>query len=205
MSTQAGNNSITLVGRTAGDCLFSHTAHGERFWTVPMETVRLSGQKDLSNVIIAEKKLPEGGIGKGDCLAVSGQLRSYNNKTGTGSKLVITVYAQSLERCKEIENYENTVYLSGNICKPPIYRKTPLGREICDLMIAVKRRCARADYLPCIAWGAQAKMCAELAVGSEITIKGRFQSRTYIKKTEEGEEERMAFEISIISVEISNT
>ena len=140
------------------------------------------------------------GIVCGSRLKVIGELRTYNKRTPEGNKLIISVCA------REVQEYNglpaNEVFICGTLCKAPVYRRTPLGREICDMMVAVNRRYNRADYLPCIAWGRNAKICSQFRVGSKVTISGRIQSREYIKTTPAGNETRTAYELSVANVEL---
>ena len=159
---------------------------------------RLSGQSDVPIIVANEALLRTCPVSEGQSLRVTGQLRSFNNKSGQGSKLVITVFAQSIEPGDG--TYFNRILLSGALCKKPSLRKTPLGRSICDLILAVNRHYGRADYLPCIAWGQTAMQIAEMDVGDRLTIEGRVQSRTYTKQLETGSEERTAFEVSVMQL-----
>ena len=150
-------------------------------------------------VIVASEALLRGcPVEEGQSLRIVGQLRSFNNKSGQGNRLVITVFAQSIEPGDG--SYFNRILLSGVLCKQPTLRRTPLGRSICDMILAVNRRYGRADYLPCIAWGKVAAKIAEMQVGDRLTLEGRVQSRTYIKQTDAGSEERTAFEVSIMQL-----
>jgi single-stranded DNA-binding protein len=184
-----------------GEPEFSHTNHGEDFFRFPLRTYRLSGAADQVNVLISRTLLETQPVHEGDRLAVEGEVRSFNNRTGTGSRLVITVLARSVLPAGE-EQDDNRLVLAGVLCKMPNYRQTPLGREICDLMLAVNRKYGRADYLPCIAWGALAQRSARLTVGDGIRLEGRLQSRSYVKLTEAGQVKRVAFEVSIMTMEL---
>jgi primosomal replication protein N len=155
---------------------------------------------DRLNVVISEEMLCRSPLKRGDEITVLGEVRSFNNKTGVGSRLVITVFSKEV-RLEQAED-ENKLALAGSLCKVPVYRKTPLGRDICDLMLAVNRRYGRTDYLPCIAWGTLARRCGELNVGDAIGLEGRLQSRTYSKHIGEEIQERTAFEISIMSMDL---
>ena len=159
-----------------------------------MEVPRLSGDSDILPVLLPEEKLPL--MGQGCCVRIQGQLRSFNNRTGVGNRLILTVYP--LEITPATGEPCNRIILSGSICKPPIFRRTPLGRSICDLMLAVPRRYGRADYLPAIAWGQLAVHTGDLQVGDSLTIDGRVQSRIYHKATGAGVEERVAYEVSVM-------
>ena len=199
MDERKNNNYAELCGIIAGSPVYSHESRGEKFYTFPLETKRLSGTADVLNVIARERiirQLMPDDAGK---VHVIGELRSFNNKRGEGSKLVITVFAQEIgfDDCEDI----NDIVLCGTICKTPNLRTTPMGRDICDFMLAVNRHYGRSDYLPCIAWGSLARTCAELEVGDSLTLTGRLQSRTYRKLIGDREEERTAYEISVIALE----
>ncbi|MBR2490001.1 MAG: single-stranded DNA-binding protein, partial [Ruminiclostridium sp.] len=155
---------------------------------------RLSGREDLLNILLPHT-LEEGFPRPGDYVEVAGQIRSFNNRTGVGNRLVITVLARSILPTQEEPC--NQVLLGGTLCKPPVLRRTPLGRDICDLLLAVNRKYRRADYLPCIAWGSVALACSRLEVGDPLLLEGRLQSRTYWKTIGEDTQERTAYEISI--------
>ena len=192
-------NRVVLRGTAAGEATLSHQVHGLDFYRFPLSVPRLSGREERLNILLPAppegKALPQ----PGDYLEVTGEVRSFNNRSGVGSRLVVTVLARSVlpgvgEPC-------NQVWLRGTLCKPPILRRTPLGRDICDLLLAVNRRYRRADYLPCIAWGLLAQECGEMTTGDHLWLNGRLQSRTYLKNLGEVTQERTAFEISISSLE----
>lgn len=199
MRTDWNENHAELVGEVEGEPVFSHTNHGEDYYRLPLRVQRLSGADDVLNLVISRSQLDECPLAPGDRLKVSGEVRSYNNKSGQGSRLVITVYVKGLERSEE--EHQNQLRLAGVLCKEPVYRRTPLGREICDLMLAVNRRYGRADYLPCIAWGSLAKRCTRLGVGSGLRLEGRLQSRNYHKVLEGVSVERVAYEISVMGMD----
>ena len=189
-------NSVQLRGTAAGEPEPSHENHGQRFCRFPLCVRRLSGQADTLYVIATEEQLEPYLPLKGQRLAVEGQLRSFNNKTGLGSKLVISVFARSLLPTEEEDL--NVIELRGVICKPPVLRRTPLGRCISDMMLAVNRRYGRADYLPCIAWGQVAMITGRMEVGDTLTLEGRVQSRIYTKVIEGEAQERTAYEVSVM-------
>ena len=192
------NNVVELCGTPAEKPIFSHTGGGEEYFTFPLEIGRLSGYIDRIN-IVARRTLLEGlEVGENPRLGVTGELRSFNNKKGGGNRLVITVLAKEIYFSDGEDS--NRVSLSGVICKPPNLRRTPMGRQISDIMLAVNRRYGRSDYLPCIAWGGMAEACAALGVGDSLSFEGRIQSRKYIKAENDTAEERTAFEVSIVSV-----
>ena len=192
-------NHISLVGLVGGPAEKSHENHGVTYVQFPLRVRRLSGAEDVLNVIAAERLLRPGLVEPGALLAVEGEVRSYNNRSGTGSKLVITVYARTLEEGEG--EHKNELTLAGVLCKPTVVRRTPLGREICDMMLAVNRKYGRADYLPCIAWGGLAAWCGQLEVGDGIKLNGRLQSREYTKEENGQSTRRTAFEVSIMSLE----
>ena len=186
-------NEVLLEGTALEAPVLSHENHGTRFYRFPLEVPRLSGTPDTLPVLLPEPLLDT--VQTEAPLRVQGQLRSFNNRSGVGNRLVLTVYAQAIqpgtgEPC-------NRILLSGALCKPPIFRRTPLGRSICDLMLAVSRRYGRADYLPVIAWGQLAVRAARLQVGDPLSLEGRVQSRAYRKVLEDGTiQERVAYEVS---------
>lgn len=188
-------NFTRLCGSMCGKPVYSHSSRSQQFYLFPLEVERLSGNRDIINVVVRQEQLaalsPEG-IGK---LWVEGQLRTFNNRHGQGAKLVITVLARELGFCDGED--ENLVQLSGTLCKTPNLRTTPMGRDICDLMLAVNRHYGRSDYLPCICWGLKAREAAGWTVGTHLALQGRIQSRRYIKLTEEGPVEKTAFEVSV--------
>ena len=188
------NNRAELRGVLAAAPAFSHTSRGERFYVFPLETRRLSGTADTINVIARESLLRSAEVLEAGRLYVAGELRSFNNKSGVGAKLVISLFAREIA-FDEGEDM-NYVSLEGTVCKPPTLRCTPLGREICDIMLAVNRRCGRSDYLPCICWGRRAREYSALGVGSRLALEGRIQSRQYIKIIDGESVEKVAFEVS---------
>ena len=188
-------NRARLCGTVMTDPAVSHANHGEEFCRFFLSVQRLSGQADLLPVVVSRRTLTENPVQVGDTVTVQGQLRSFNNKSGVGARLVIDLFARSVTAGGE---YCNHIELSGTVCKAPTLRRTPLGREICDVILAGNRRYGRADYLPCIAWGAIARETAALTVGSPMALVGRLQSRTYSKALEGGCEERIAYEVSVM-------
>jgi primosomal replication protein N len=193
------NNVVRLCGSVADKPRFSHVGGSDNYFSFPMDIERLSGFVDTVSIIVRQDMLERLEIDDSRHLAVLGEMRSYNNKRGEGSRLVISVFARELSFTDDDD--ANAVSLTGAICKRPNLRKTPMGRQICDLMIAVNRKYGRSDYLPCIAWGRLAESAAALKVGDTITLEGRLQSRRYIK-TENGVSlERTAYEVSIVSLE----
>lgn len=175
---------------------FSHENHGRKFYKFPLEVPRLSGTVDILPVIASEDILEEASVTDGDHVRIEGQIRSFNSHSEVGRKLIISVYADSMENCDG--NPENEVTLTGVLCKMPTLRRTPLGREICDMMLAVSRRYHRTDYIPCILWGRTAQEASCLPAGSKVELHGRLQSRNYIKVLEDRTEERTAYEVSVM-------
>ena len=193
-------NRICLHGRIDESPAPSHINHGVEFYRFPLRVSRLSGAEDRLQVVAPLAVLERcGSLTAGEELTVQGEVRTFNNRSGVGSRLVISAFARELRR-EEGED-ENRLELSGTLCKPPGLRSTPLGRTICDMILAVNRRYGRADYLPCIAWGSLAHHCGALSVGDQVRLNGRLQSRIYTKTLEDRTEERTAFEVSIMSLE----
>ena len=191
-------NVVLLCGTAEEEPLFSHENHGERFYRFPLCVQRLSLQADRLYILATKGQLAGLLPLSGRRLRLEGQLRSFNNRSGCGSRLVISVLARCLLEAEQEDC--NFVHLSGVICKPPVLRRTPLGRCICDVMLAVNRRYGRADYLPCIAWGQVAVTVGQMAVGGQLALEGRIQSRQYTKVLPEGAEVRTAFEVSVMQL-----
>ena len=196
-------NVVTLRGNIISPPVFSHENHNRQFYTFPLRVERLSGNEDTINVVADRQLMQQVDPNGGSCVTITGELRSFNNRSGHGSRLVITVYAFSME--EDFGEHINEVTVTGAICKPPVFRTTPLGRDICDVMLAVNRRYRRTDYLPVIVWGRTAREIAELPVGTEIKVDGRIQSRKYIKIKDGISCERTAFEISAIEVSVADS
>lgn len=193
-------NHIELCGTMETAPAFSHENHGRRFYRFLLAVERLSGTVDLLPVLASEELLEQTEVCRGEALRVTGQLRSFNRRAETGRRLVISVYAETMELCDDAP--DNRVQLTGALCREPIFRRTPLGREICDGMLAVNRPYRRTDYLPCIFWGRTARRIAALGVGSRVTLEGRLQSREYTKLLEDDTlVQRTAYEISAITAD----
>ena len=203
------NNYLTLVGKVTGEKKFSHEIYGESFYVFNLEIPRLSGNSDIIPITVSERLLKEETLQEGK------KLRSYNSYENEKNRLILTVFAKDIVELEENEVEEeeneivkketitNEVVLVGYICKKPIYRQTPFGREISDLLLAVNRAYNKSDYIPCIAWGRTARFCQNLEVGSQVKVVGRVQSRTYEKKHEDGSvETRIAYEVSVGSLEV---
>lgn len=195
---EMSRNYVELWGSVDAIPEFSHENHGERFYRFPLRVERLSGQADTPLILAPHALLERAAVVPDAPLRVVGQLRSFNNRSGVGRRLIISVLAQSIESGDG--GYFNRILLSGVLCKPPVLRRTPLGRSICDMILAVNRRYGRADYLPCIAWGQTAAQIAAFEVGARVSLEGRVQSRRYIKQTPEGSEERVAYEVSVMQL-----
>lgn len=199
MRTYWNENQGSFTGTVLDEPEFSHENHGEDYFRLPLQILRLSGAEDTLPVLVSRTQLEQLPIHAGDRLTVEGEIRSFNNRSGVGSRLVLTVFARHLAEAEGEDG--NTVILTGVLCKKPVYRHTPLGREICDLTLAVNRRYGRADYLPCISWGAVARTCAGLEVGDALRLEGRFQSREYTKNLEDQVIHRTAYEVSVMSLQ----
>lgn len=195
---QTNINRIFLRGRLAAPPVPSHANHGVEYFTFPLAVRRLSGAEDRLNVVAAREQLEALPLESDGSLTVRGEVRTFNNRSGVGSRLVVSVFARELS-WEEGED-ENRLELSGTLCKPPTLRTTPLGRTICDMILAVNRRYGRADYLPCIAWGSLAYRCGAMEVGDQLSLEGRLQSRVYTKEVDGRTQERTAFEVSIMSL-----
>lgn len=193
-------NQITLRGNLTSLPEFSHENHGRQFYRFFLEVPRLSGAVDTLPVITELAVLETLDLSGGEMLAITGQIRSHNIHIDGRRHLLIFVFASAI--AAEDGDPINEVFLEGPICREPTYRRTPLGREICDVMLAVPRAFKRADYLPCILWGRTAQEASQCHTRDRIRIYGRLQSRVYTKVTEEGAEERTAYEISALSAEI---
>lgn len=195
MDMTASNNYTKLCGVIAAAPVYSHSSRGQQFYTFPLEVQRLSGNIDTVNIIARPELLDVLIDEEHSKICVVGQLRTFNNRHGEGAKLVISVFAREIYLGSEDDC--NVVRLSGTICKVPTLRCTPMGRDICDLMVAVNRHYGRSDYLPCICWGVKAKEAAQWDVGTRLELEGRIQSRHYIKLTETGAVEKTAYEVSV--------
>ena len=206
------NNYLTLVGKVTGEKKFSHEIYGERFYIFNLSIPRLSGNADIIPITVSERLIKEETLQEGKKLLVKGQFRSYNSYENEKNRLILTVFAKDIMEVEEKEEENemvrkdivtNEVVLVGFICKKPIYRQTPFGREISDILLAVNRAYNKSDYIPCIAWGRNARFCQNLEIGSQVKVVGRVQSRMYEKKYEDGRvENRVAYEVSIGSLEV---
>lgn len=199
------NNQVTVMGEIVGDFCFSHEIFGEGFYLVDMKVKRLSESYDVIPLMVSERLIDVNGDYKGLFVAVNGQFRSYNRHEERKNRLVLSVFAREIEFVEAIEESAKTnqIYLDGYICKEPIYRKTPLGREIADVLLAVNRPYGKSDYIPCICWGRNARYANHFRVGERCAVWGRIQSREYMKKLSETDvEKRIAFEVSVSKLEL---
>ena len=198
------NNQVSIVGTIVSDFQYSHEVYGEGFYMVDVSVNRLSNFVDIIPVMVSERIVDVTKNYEENLIYVLGQFRSYNRHEEKKNRLVLSVFARELEFIEEEsdELKSNQIYLDGYICKEPIYRKTPLGREIADLLIAVNRSYGKSDYIPCICWGRNARFASGFEVGSHVEIWGRIQSREYVKKINENEtEKRIAYEVSVSKIE----
>ena len=207
----ADNNHITLVGKITDEKKFSHEIYGEKFYTFDLSVPRLSGNADIIPVTISERLFKDEDLVVDKKVKITGQFRSYNSYENERNRLILTVFAKDIEFLPNQEEevvaskdlISNEVILTGYICKTPIYRQTPFGREIADILLAVNRAYNKSDYIPCITWGRNARFCSKMEVGTEVKVIGRVQSRAYEKKHEDGTvEQKVAYEVSISNLEV---
>ncbi len=204
---QMQSNYIKIVGNIFSDLEFSHEVFGEKFYEFLMEVPRLSDTKDILPVIISERIINDINMDIGNFIVIEGQFRSYNRYEDTCNKLLLRVFVRDIyvpdeEELEEMKRHPNEVFLNGYLCKETKFRTTPFGREITDMLIAVNRSYNKSDYIPCIAWGRNARYCEKLEVGDHIKLWGRIQSRRYQKKNEhESYETKTAYEVSVTKLE----
>lgn len=197
------NNIVDIAGKIVEGCVFSHEVYGEGFYTFRISSERLSDKVDILPVTISERLIDKELLQVGAKVDIVGQLRSYNNYNSKKNRLVLTIFAREIRLMEEEETKnENQIMLNGFICKVPIYRKTPFGREISDILVAVNRAYNKSDYIPCIAWGRNARYMANLEVGANVKIWGRVQSRIYQKRIGDEVEDRVAYEVSVSKIEL---
>lgn len=202
------NNRVCIIGEVVSEFTFSHEVFGEGFYIANVSVNRLSDMVDVIPLMISERLLDVTKDYRGRKIEVSGQFRSYNRHEGVKNKLVLSIFVRELrfiedDEVPEEQSKSNQIFLDGYVCKPPIYRKTPLGREIADILVAVNRPYGKSDYIPCIAWGRNARFAGGLEVGSHLQICGRVQSREYTKKIGEEEvEKRVAYEVSVSKIDL---
>lgn len=196
------NNKIYLEGKIISDLQFSHEMYGEGFYTFNLEVPRLSDAKDILSVTVSERLIGGMELKAESEVIVEGQLRSYNKFVDGSNRLILSVFARNVEFCIEKSKNPNQIFLDGYICKQPVYRTTPFGREIADMLLAVNRSYNKSDYIPTIAWGRNSRFCQGLEVGDNIRVWGRLQSREYEKKISETETiKKIAYEVSISKME----
>ena len=196
------SNIAELCGVVLSEMEFSHKTYGEVFYTFILGVQRRSGYMDEINVMVSERLIYGNPPRMDQFLEIRGQIRTYNEMAGGKNKLNIVVFAREICPCEDYEYFENRICLEGFLWKPPVRRTSPLGREICDMMVAVNRMYNKSDYIPCIAWGRNAGYGSQLSVGTKLMLEGRLQSREYKKKLEDGSvETRKAFEVSVLKLE----
>ena len=201
------NNQVTVMGEIVSKFMYSHEIFGEGFYMVDVRVQRLSASYDIIPVMMSERLIDVTADYQGMLICVNGQFRSYNRHEERKNKLVLSVFAREIEFLEEVEESSRTnqIFLDGYICKPPVYRKTPLGREIADVLLAVNRPYGKSDYIPCICWGRNARYASNFKVGDRCMIWGRIQSREYMKKLEDDQvEKRVAFEVSVSKLELQD-
>lgn len=199
------NNQVTIAGEVVSDFTFSHEIYGENFFLVNIAVSRLSDSCDIIPVMVSDRLMDVKGDYKGCILQASGQFRSYNRHEETKNRLVLSVFARevSFVEIPEGEQNPNHIFLDGYVCKKPVYRKTPLGREIADVLLAVNRPYGKSDYIPCICWGRNARYVSNLETGTCLKVSGRIQSREYEKKLADGTKDvRTTYEVSVSKIEV---
>ena len=198
------NNQVTIMGKVATEFSFSHEVFGEGFYMVEVEVKRLSNSEDRIPLMISERLIDVTQDYTGEYIMVHGQFRSYNRHEEQKNRLVLSVFVREISFMEEEPDgtKTNSIWLDGYICKEPIYRKTPLGREIADLLLAVNRPYGKSDYIPCICWGRNARYASGFQVGEHVQLLGRIQSREYVKRISDTEtEKRVAYEVSVSKLE----
>lgn len=198
------NNKVSVIGGIVSEFTFSHEAFGEGFYLVDAAVKRLSGQADTLPLMVSERLLDVHRDYSGDTMEAIGQFHSYNRHEGARNRLELSVFVREVRFMEEFTDYTKTnqISLDGYLCKPLVYRRTPLGREIADILLAVNRPYGKSDYIPCISWGRNARYVTSLEVGTRVRTWGRVQSREYVKQLSETEcEKRIAYEVSISRLE----
>ena len=205
MENYAYNNRAEVIGIVEDGLIFNHEIYGEKFYTFTLGIPRLSGINDNIRIMVSDRLLSDFSFEPGDIIEVNGQFRSYNSYENGENRLILTVFAKDIGRPDEAENKNpNSLFLNGFICKEPVYRTTPFGREITDMLLAVNRTYNKSDYIPVIAWGRNARYCKNFAVGDHIKVWGRIQSRSYQKRIFEDETiEKTAYEVSVNKLELA--
>jgi single-stranded DNA-binding protein len=204
MENYTANNHAEVIGIVDGEPKFSHEIYGEKFYIFTLNIPRLSGTSDKVKIMVSDRLLSDTQVLAGDVIEVEGQFRSYNDYENGDNRLVLTVFAKDIKKSEESkEKNPNLLYLNGFICKEPVYRTTPFGREIADLLLAVNRSYNKSDYIPVIAWGRNARYCKNINIGDNIKVWGRIQSRIYQKHISEEEViEKTAYEVSVSRMEM---
>ncbi len=206
LNDSINNNEVQLVGTVESELSYSHEVYGEGFYRFLLDVPRLSDISDKINITVSERLLSNINLAIGQTVCVNGQFRSYNNYSESGNRLILTVFARDIiaDEDENSSKNPNHIFLNGFLCKKPVYRTTPFGREITDILIAVNRAYNKSDYIPCIAWGRNARFASSLEVGENVKIWGRIQSREYQKKIdEENVITKTAYEISISKMDVS--
>lgn len=199
------NNNVQICGAIISDFNFSHESHGEKFYSIMIGVERLSGCFDFVPLLISERLIDVNGDYRGRMILANGQFRSYNRHEGTKNRLVLSIFVREWEYVEGDQRLgkTNQIFIEGYICKPPTCRKTPLGREVADLLVAVNRSYGKSDYIPCICWGRNARFASQFNVGERIQLIGRIQSREYTKKFDDGmQETRIAYEVSVSCIKV---
>lgn len=199
------NNQVTISGEIASGFNFSHEIYGEKFYIVDVNVQRISSTCDIVPITVSNRLVDVSNDCIGKIVSVTGQFRSYNKQDGEKKRLVLSVFAQEFNILGDDEecNNDNSISLDGYICRIPVYRTTPLGREICDVLVAVNRPYGKSDYIPCVCWGRNARYASTIPVGSHISLVGRIQSRNYQKRiSDEVSEDRTAYEVSVGKIEV---
>ena len=202
------NNQVSIMGKIDTGFTFSHQVFGEGFYMTELLVKRLSDSEDRIPVMVSERLVDVTQDYVGQYVEIHGQFRSYNRHEGVKNKLILSIFVREMQFIEEEEIPEeqartNQIFLDGYVCKPPVYRKTPLGREIADILVAVNRPYGKSDYIPCIAWGRNARYASTIEVGGHLQIWGRVQSREYTKKiSEEQVEKRVAYEVSVSKIDV---
>ena len=204
MNNTIENNQATIIGVVASGFAYDHEVFGERFYKADVRVERLSGVHDIVPVMLSERLVDVNKDHKDRNVRVDGQFRSYNQHEGTKTHLLLRLFAREIGFMDEMEDdgETNRIYLNGYVCKKPIHRRTPLGREVTELLLAVNRPYGKSDYIPCICWGRTAHYASDLDIGDHCVINGRIQSREYLKRMDDGHEEtKTAFEVSVTKME----
>ena len=198
------NNRVTIIGEVVSDFTYSHEVFGEGFYMVDIAVNRLSNSVDIIPLMVSERLVDVTEDYRGMIIEATGQFRSYNRHEENHNRLVLSIFAREFAVAEETQEATNTnqIFLDGYICKPPVYRRTPLGREIADMLLAVNRPYGKSDYIPCICWGRNARYASAFTVGGHVLLWGRIQSREYMKRTGENQtERRIAYEVSVSKLE----